>query len=324
MEIYREKLYGRSFVLKNRFEASEYTVTDRKTGLMWVKNAGISEFPLTWKEAFEFTEDLNRDAHGGFTDWRLPNRRELFSLVSHENINPTLDSGHSFVNVFQGYYWTASTCARVPAQAWYVHFGGGKVYRGMKYASNMVWPVREPSPGRVQIPFSGQAHCFDENGDAAPCEKHPLQHGALSSGIPWPAPRFEVANGYILDRLTGLTWTRKACSDARFLTWKDAHEVIAGMNQRHAYGFSDWRVPAIRELESLADLGRHSPALPGGHPFSEVSDFYWSGTTSMYEQRYAWAFYTKDGAVGVGFKGNPEFSLWPVRGQNDQAQGNLF
>ncbi|MGM0404194.1 MAG: DUF1566 domain-containing protein, partial [Thermodesulfobacteriota bacterium] len=88
--------------------------------------------------------------------------------------------------------------------------------------------------------------------------------------------------------------------------------------------FSDWRMPGIREIESLTDLGRHSPALPEAHPFSDVSDFYWSATTSMYEQRYAWTFYMKDGAVGVGFKENPEFSLWPVRHAETTLPGNLF
>ena len=128
--------------LAKRFKPSEYSVVDRQINLVWCRDAGVSEFPLTWQEAFEFVDALNRDAYGGATNWRLPNRRERFSLVSHERINPTLPAGHPFANVFHGYYWSANTCARLPAQAWYVHFGGGKIYRGMKYASNMAWPVR--------------------------------------------------------------------------------------------------------------------------------------------------------------------------------------
>ncbi len=310
--------------LEKRFDSSEWSVTDRKTGLMWVRDAGVSEFPLTWKEAFSFIDTLNREEYAGHDDWRLPNRRELFSLVSHGRVNPPLFEANVFVNVFHGYYWTASTCARLPDQAWYVHFGGAKVYRGMKYASNMVWPVRETVPGQTSIGFTGQARCYDENGKAASCEKHPLQQAALLSGIDWPKPRFDVLRDTVLDHMTGLMWTRKARSEEKFMTWQGGLDRVADMNREKDHGFSDWRMPDIRELESLTDLGRHSPALPKTHPFSDISDFYWSATTSMYEQRYAWTFYMKDGAVGVGFKDNPEFSLWPVRRAKTTPPGNLF
>lgn len=311
--------------MKKRFDSSEWTVTDRKTGLVWARNAGLSEFPLTWKEAFSFVDDMNRNRYAGYSNWRLPNRRESFSLISHSRVNPSLPEDHTFANVFHGYYWTANTCARLPGQAWYVHFGGAKMYRGMKDASNMVWPVRERISAPANIAFTGQIRCYDEKGQAVPCEKHSLQHMALAAGIQWPEPRFHVQDATVLDRLTGLTWTREArCGHHLLVTWQDAHEKIFLMNRENMHGFSDWRIPAIRELESLTDLGRHSPALPKGHPFSNVSDFYWSATTSMLEMRYAWAFYMKDGAVGVGFKKNPEFSLWPVRREKENGSGNLF
>ena len=57
-------------------------------------------------------------------------------------INPSLPTGAPFENVFAGYYWTATTCSRFKNQAWYIHLGGGRIYRGMKYGSYMVWPVR--------------------------------------------------------------------------------------------------------------------------------------------------------------------------------------
>ena len=61
------------------------------------------------------------------------------------------------------------------------------------------------------------------------------------------------------------------------------------------------------------DLQADSPALSAGHPFTRVRDVYWSSTTSVYEARYAWALYTRDGMVGVGFKPDAGFCLWPVR-----------
>lgn len=79
-------------------------------------------------------------------------------------------------------------------------------------------------------------------------------------------------------------------------------------------GHLDWRMPNIRELESLVDLCADSPALAPDHPFGNVREVYWSSTTSVYEPRYAWALYTRDGMVGVGFKPDAVFHLWPVRG----------
>ncbi len=300
--------------MDKRFEADEYTALDRKTGLMWCRDAGIGEFPMTWKEAFGFVKQMGREAYGGYGDWRLPNRRELFSLASHDHINPSLPERHPFGGVFPGYYWSASTCARLPDQAWYVHFGGAKVYRGMKHAANMVWPVR--TGGSDQGVYrTGQMRCWDEAGRDAACGDHPLQQAALQAGKPWPSPRFEAADGVVTDRLTGLCWTRKAGRGDAFLSWQEGFSEIRKMNRENAFGHNDWRMPSIRELESLADLGTHSPALPENHPFEPIGLFYWSGTTSVYENRYAWAYYAKDGAVGVGFKENPEFALWPVRGE---------
>ena len=301
-------------LVTGRFETSRHAVFDLETGLTWCRDAGVSEFPLTWKESFEFVETLCDAGYGGFSDWRLPNRRELFSLVSHSHINPSLPPDHPFFNVFHGYYWSAGTCVRLPVQAWYVHFGGAKVYRGIKQASNMVWPVRGTVADESGHYLTGQRHCYDETGQILPCKDHMMQKIALESGVDWPNHRFEVFTDVVLDHLTGLFWTQKASFENRFHTWQGAQAKITRMNRENAHGFDDWRIPEIREIESLADLANHSPALPGGHPFADISDFYWSNTTSMYETRYAWTFYMKDGAVGVGFKENAEFSLWPVRG----------
>jgi hypothetical protein len=124
----------------NRFQVTGDSVKDSLSGLLWKRQASLSEFPLSWKEAAIFVEKLNDSENDAMGGWRLPTRRELFSLVSHQFINPSLPAGHPFTDVFHGYYWTGTTCTRLTDQAWYIHMGGGKVYRGMKHGSYMVWP----------------------------------------------------------------------------------------------------------------------------------------------------------------------------------------
>lgn len=299
--------------MPGRFKTDKNTVSDLRTGLMWSRNAAIEEFPMTWKEAFDFTGSLNSRRFAGHADWRLPNRRELFSLVSHSRINPALPADHPFENVFPGYHWTASTCARLPEQAWYIHMGGAKVYRGMKYASYMVWPVRTQSSAGSGIFQTGQKKCFDEKGRQQDCKKT-LQAESIHAGVPWPDPRFDEHGNTVTDKMTGLTWMSSADGYGAAIDWHQAFEIIDRINSHAAEGFTDWRVPKIRELETLVDLGEHSPALPVDSMFKNIRDFYWSATTSTYEPRYAWALYLKDGSLGVGFKPNPEFFLWPVRG----------
>ena len=88
--------------------------------------------------------------------------------------------------------------------------------------------------------------------------------------------------------------------------------MVHVFNDKNPGGVKGWRLPNVRELESLVDLSSHSPALSNDHPFINVQDAYWSSTTSVYEPRYAWALYSRDGIVGVGFKPGDDFFLWPV------------
>ena len=251
----------------------------------------------------------------GYENWKIPNRKELLSLMSFDAINPSLPIGHPFTNVFTSYYWTSSTCARLPKQAWYVHLGGARVFKGLKDSSYMVWPVRsaeEENTGRLFQ--TGQKQCFDEHGSTIDC-RGTGQDGELQAGLKFTQTRFAHNNETVLDNTTGLTWLRSADIHKKPMDWESAFDLISVMNDEKAYGYNDWRVPNIFELESVTDLSRHSPALPVDHPFHDVMEYYWSSTTSLYDTTYALVLYMVDGAVGVGFKPLSEFYLWPARGQ---------
>ncbi|MFO7910829.1 MAG: DUF1566 domain-containing protein [Desulfotignum sp.] len=296
-----------------RFFEKKDVVIDEQSGLMWTKNANLLDFPLTWDEALAAAKEINRSGLYSYRDWKLPNRRELFSLMSHEMINPSLPQGHPFDNVFNGYYWTASTCIRLPDQAWYVHLGGARVFKGMKHGSYMVWPVRTAENHDTGGFFqTGQKTCFDGGGRIMDCHGSG-QDGEFQAGMPHQEPRFTPDGDCVHDNSTGLTWMKNANISQKPVDWKSASDLVSQMNMESRYGHNDWRIPGIIELESLTDLEHHTPALPAAHCFTDVQNFYWSATTSMYDTAYAWVLYTVDGAVGVGYKPLPEFYLWPVR-----------
>jgi hypothetical protein len=82
------------------------TVTDNLTGLMWAKDINASG-AMNWEAAIDYANNLSLGGEGcgssnTYTDWRLPNRRELESLLDMGN-SPAFPSGHPFI--FPNYYW---------------------------------------------------------------------------------------------------------------------------------------------------------------------------------------------------------------------------
>ncbi|MGD8875836.1 MAG: DUF1566 domain-containing protein [Gammaproteobacteria bacterium] len=304
---------------EGRFHLQDGCVLDTATGLYWLRDAGYGEFPRTWQEGLDFIAQMNHEQVLGKRDWRLPNRRELRSLVSHQTSRPALPQQHPFENLFQGWYWTSTTAAISPAHAWYVDMGGGRMFYGGKDQSFMVWPVRGST--RHWLPVTGQRTCYDVNGARIDCAGSG-QDGAIQAGQPWPDVRFRAGEDGIVDRLTGLCWQRGANLAEGELHWEQALAGIAALNSSGGPG--NWRLPNINELETLVDCSRARPALAAAADVvASPGTVYWSSTTSMYEPDWAWALYLEKGAVGVGHKQQARFSAWAVRTAAEDTGGVL-
>ena len=112
-------------------------VTDSKTGLMWQKEYATDK---TWQQALAYCQSLNGESYGGYSNWRLPNKNELASL---------LDPGKSkapysnFPDMPSNNFWSSST-ANDAKYAWYVRFNIGDVqyYPAEKTSSNNARCVR--------------------------------------------------------------------------------------------------------------------------------------------------------------------------------------
>lgn len=90
-------------------------VLDKITGLVWQRSVSAASY--TWTEAKSYCEGLSL---AGFSDWRLPTRIELVSLVTGE-WNPSIDRD-AFPSTPAVEFWSSSPSAAFPSTAWVVEF----------------------------------------------------------------------------------------------------------------------------------------------------------------------------------------------------------
>ena len=128
------------------------------------------------------------------------------------------------------------------------------------------------------VPKTGQTATYSAGDD-----------GYYQMGIAWPDPRFtDNLDGTVTDNLTGLRWTKNANCDGQ-KSWSGALGYCNELADETC-GLSDgsyagvWRLPHVRELQSLVDYGNWDPALTTSHPFADVQLTYpvgyWSSTTT--------------------------------------------
>ena len=110
-------------------------VTDNDTGLIWQDSSDIQD--LEWKEAITYCENLTLE---GYSDWRLPNKNELLSIVDLEKYNPAIKDG--FENTKNSWYWSSSSDANGDDYAWFVGFYYGDTSYYSKGSSLFVRCVR--------------------------------------------------------------------------------------------------------------------------------------------------------------------------------------
>ena len=142
--------------------------------------------------------------------------------------------------------------------------------------------------GVARLPVTGQTGSWDSAGSPVACGGTG-QDGELQRGVSL-SPRFlDNGDGTISDDLTGLVWLQDAnCFGAS--TWSDAlasantlADGSCSLTDGSAAG--DWRLPNIRELQSLIDYNELEPAMTPGHPFvnvqsawPEANSTYWSSS----------------------------------------------
>jgi hypothetical protein len=105
------------------------TITDNITTLMWQKQD--TSLTYTWQQAITYCSGLSL---GGLGGWRLPNVKELRSIVNVTTYNPAINSTY-FPSTQSLYYWSSTYYAANSNVPWNVHFNNGKV-NADNFASN--------------------------------------------------------------------------------------------------------------------------------------------------------------------------------------------
>jgi len=106
----------------------------------------------------------------------------------------------------------------------------------------------------VQRPDTGQSTCYDAAGTVVNCVGTG-QDGAYTIN----SMNFtNNGNGTVVDNVTGLMWQQQDDKTARVLT-----DLQAYCENLDLGGYSDWRLPASKELIDLVDYSRYNPAIDG-------------------------------------------------------------
>ena len=135
--------------MDDRFvDNTDGTVTDNCTGLTWEQTTGNGGVPFpsgtSWCDALDYCEALELGDH---TDWRLPNPRELESLVDYDRVSPAIDPVFGVVDNGTGYHWASSTFIGIPTHAFRVGFFDAQHHIAAKAGDaspNHVLAVRGP------------------------------------------------------------------------------------------------------------------------------------------------------------------------------------
>jgi hypothetical protein len=253
------------------------TITDNVTGLMWAQTpiAGV-----TFDEASEGAESFTL---AGYDDWRLPTIKEMYSLILFTGTDPSgcetvrqgCDEAVPFIdtNYFNFSYGDESAGERM-IDAQYV---SSTMYAGDGFGT-LVFGVNL-ADGRIKgYPLSMREG--DKTFEVL------YVRGTTSYGI---NDFTDNGDGTITDRATGLTWTQQDSGEA--MEWEEA---LAYCSTLDTAGVNDWRLPNVKELQSIVDYTR-SPSTTGSAAISplftltEITDegggsnypFLWSSTTHV-------------------------------------------
>lgn len=268
------------------------TVLDNVTGLTWQRSPDRNRDgvinrsdKVTWAEVHAYVAALKNAKFGGYSDWRLPSIKELYSLIDFRGTDPRPEAGNSGLTPFIdtryfafGYGDMAAGERVIDAQYWsYTHYLGTAMR-----PSHAVFGVNF-ADGRIK----GYPRDIGPRGTAF------NMYVRCVRGPPYGTNDFvKSADGTITDRATGLIWAQ--ADSGAGMNWPDALAWVQKQNAASYLGHKDWRLPNVKELQSIVEYYRspatsNSPAISPLFQCTQIRneagqpDFpsYWSSTTHV-------------------------------------------
>lgn len=144
------------------------------------------------------------------------------------------------------------------------------------------------------MPDSRPLFCTDGAQVVSPCpgEGEP-GFGQDSNYLVHPLD-YSAANGVVEDRVTGLFWQREAPAES--FDWWEARDYCAGLELG---GHGDWRLPTLKELQTLVDERRLQPSIDIFAFPDTPAEWFWSGTPIATHPDQAWATSYTDGYASI-------------------------
>jgi len=258
-------------------------VGDKNTGLVWeVKSPRSSDLnysgrQYTFAQALAFVESMNRDGFGGFTDWRLPNREELRSIVDYDSYSPALAKAFG-ADCPSSFFWSGDPYGPNPDLVWGIYFSYGCA---ICYPSGNRYSVRVVRGGYNLAFGDPKRRAYRDNED-----------------------------GTVTDLNSRLMWMKEETPE---LNWKDALQFCADLKLA---GYTDWRLPGLKELGTLIDTSFKDKCWFDKQFFPATRikplGFYWAAST--YAATFAWGVNFQFGYDGYyAGKRQGKYPFRPVR-----------
>ncbi len=251
------------------------TVTDNVTGLTWEQTPNSG--PSSWPQAQEYCEALTL---GDLNDWRMPSLKELFSISNFSTGWPYLDTDY--------FDLTVNDSISKDEQYWSSNYYVGKTSEGQYDAAfgvNHATGHIKAYPALVTGPMGKYVRCV--SGD---------EYG-INDFV-------DNGDGTITDNATALMWTQADSGEG--MDWEAA---LAYAESFTYAGYEDWRLPNVKELQSIVDYSYapdaqdeafDGPALNPLFSVSEITNeagnldypYYWTSTSARFQSTgdfyYAW------------------------------------